>query len=87
MHGRRTDARALIAQILRTMKHQSNGFSAIDAGGRAIAHHAHGNLAHDVVRGLAPRGLKKTEDWYAVVWHVNRTVAGRRWAALGDQVP
>lgn len=66
MHRRRTDARALVAQILRTMKRQTNGLSAIDARGRAIAHHANGNVAHDVVRGLAPRGLKETKDGNAM---------------------
>jgi hypothetical protein len=62
MHCRRTDARALIAQILRTMKRQANGFSAINARSRAVAHHANGNIAHDEIRGLAPRGLKETKD-------------------------
>ena len=69
MHRRRTNARALVAQVLRTMKCQPNRFSAINAGSRAIAHHPDCDVPHYVVRRLAPRGLKKTKDWNAMVWH------------------
>jgi hypothetical protein len=82
MHRRRTNARALIAQILRTMKRQANRLPAINARGRAIAHHAHGDLAHHVVRGLAPRRLKKTKHWYAMVWH--NGAFGLRLSAFGQ---
>jgi hypothetical protein len=78
MHSRRTNASALVAQILWTMKGQPNGLSAIDAGCRAIAHHAHRNLAHDVVRGLTPRGLKQTKDGNTMVWHEHKKQNRRR---------
>src|SRR5689334_23146556 len=75
MHGRRTNTRTLVAQILRTMKCQPNCLAAINARSRAIAHHANGNVAHDEVRRLAPRGLKETKDWNAMVrglvWHLS----------------
>ncbi len=61
MHRRRTNARALVSQILGTMKSQANRLAAINARRRAITHHAHGHVAHYVVRGLAPRGLKETK--------------------------
>ena len=85
VHGRRTNAGALVAQIFGTMKRQPNCFSAINAGGRAIAHHAHGNLAHDEISRFAPRRLKETKDWYAMVWHKheNRTGGGSRWVGDG----
>ena len=84
MHRRRTDTRALVAQILGTMERQPDRLPAINASGRAIAHHAHGNIAHDEIRGFAPRRLKETKDWNAMVWHKheNRT-GGSRWVGDG----
>jgi hypothetical protein len=66
MHRCRTDARALVAQILRTMKSQPNGLPAINASRGAIAHHADGDIAHDKIRRLAPRGLEETKDGNAM---------------------
>jgi hypothetical protein len=67
--GRRTHACALVAQIFRTVESQSNGLATIDAGCRAIPHHAHCDLAHDEVSRLAPRWLKETKDRNAMSRH------------------
>src|SRR5437763_17176053 len=66
----RPNASAFVAQILRSMKDQANRFAAIDTGCRAIANHANGNLAHDVIRRLAPGGLEQAKNRYAVTGHV-----------------
>ena len=78
MHRRRTDARALVAQILGTMERQPDRLPAINASGRAIAHHANGNLAHDEISRFAPRRLKETKNWNVMIWHKheNRTGGG-----------
>ena len=51
------------------MKRQPNRPATIDAGCRAIANHANGNLAHDVIRRLAPGGLEQAKDSDTMVRH------------------
>jgi hypothetical protein len=66
VNRRSTDARAFVAQVLRTMERQADRLSAIDARCGAIMNHAHRDFAQNVICRLRPCRLKQTEDWDAM---------------------
>jgi hypothetical protein len=82
MNRCRSYARAFIAQVLRTVKHQADRLSAIDACRCVVANHSDCDFAHDEVSGFAPGWLEETEDWDAMVGHWFISVS-RRTAVSG----
>src|SRR5437868_6136971 len=71
MNRSRTNPRALIAQIFRTLKRQPDCLAAIDAGSRPVANHTHRNIAHHEVSGLAPGGLEETKYRHSMAGHLS----------------
>jgi hypothetical protein len=69
VNRRRTNARAFITQVFRTMKSKPDRLSAIDTRCRAIMNHANRNVARHVISRLRPGRLKEAKDWDSVLAH------------------